>query len=153
VTIVMTLPPSATCFPAASRTPASTPSCMAQVRPGYSPAAQERPSQALRVLTRAAAAQGRLVVDADQASAHILVTNIGVTLRQIILATPDPLLSAAVREGAIAAITGTTDGSPSPFSRRSEIHRVLEHAAAHPDVLGAAETQLLTEWLTTLATP
>lgn len=30
---------------------------------------------------------------------------------------------------------------------RSDIHRVLEHAAAHPDILGPAETQLLTEWL------
>lgn len=122
-----------------------------KVRPGYSPAAQDRPSAALRALTSAAAAQGRLVVNPDQAAAHILVTNIGVTLRQIVLAAPDPKLSAAVREGAIAAITGTGGGGAPAYSRRTELHRVLEHAAAHPDVIGVIETQLLRQWLTKLA--
>ena len=121
-----------------------------KIRPGYSPAAQERPSAALRALTGAASDQNRLVVDPDQAAAHILVTNIGVTLRQIVLAKADPKLSTAVREGAIAAITGTGSGTPA-YSRRTEIHRVLEHAAANPEVLGTAETQLLQQWLTELA--
>ena len=112
-----------------------------KVRPGYSPAAQSRPSEILRALTRRAEEQGRLVVPSEQAAAHILVTNIGVTLRQIILAAPDPALSAAVREGAIAAITGTSPGASDPLAA------TVEFAAAHPDVLGRAETQLLIEWL------
>ncbi|MBY0688056.1 TetR/AcrR family transcriptional regulator [Microbacterium marinilacus] len=117
------------------------------VRPGHSPAAQDRPSRLLSALTHAAAREGRLIVDPEQAAAHILVANIGVTLRQIVLAAPDPQLSAAVREGAIAAITGTGKATSPASDRRAEIHRVLEHAAAHAEVLGAAETQLLIQWL------
>ncbi|MFE3178611.1 TetR/AcrR family transcriptional regulator [Amycolatopsis sp. NPDC059090] len=120
-----------------------------QVHPGHAPAAQERPSAMLRALTKAAADQGRLTVPPDQAAAHILVANIGVTLRQIILAEEDRPLSAAVREGAIAAITGTAPSAAD--SKHADIHRVLEHAAANPEILGAEETQLLTKWLRTLA--
>ena len=120
------------------------------VRPGYAPAEHAGPSDALRRLTADAAAQGRLVVGADQAAAHILAANVGVTLRQIVLGAPDPALSAAMREGAIAAITGAGPSATGGSARR-EIHHVLEHAAAHPSVLGPAETQLLTEWLAKLA--
>ena len=77
----------------------------------------------------------------EQAAAHILVTNIGVTLRQIILAAPDPGLSQAVREGVISAITGKGTRADAPLTTAIEI------AAANPDVLGRAETQLLIEWL------
>lgn len=115
-----------------------------KVRPGYSPAAQSRPSEILLALTTRAADQGRLLVPPEQAAAHVLVTNIGVTLRQIILATADPDLSAAVREGTIAAITGTGAQQRTPLAAAVEI------AAAHPDVLGRAETQLLVEWLSKL---
>lgn len=116
------------------------------VRPGYYPAAQSRPSEILRGLTARAAAHGRLVVPPDQAAAHVLVTNIGVTLRQIILAQADPALSLAVREGAIAAITGTTDTPARPIAAAVEI------AASRPEILGKTQTQLLIEWLTTLET-
>lgn len=75
----------------------------------------------------------------------MLATNIGVTLRQIILGTPDPALSNAVREGTIAAITGTAASPSHPIAS------VIEIAAAHPDVLGRTQTQLLIEWLTVLA--
>lgn len=112
-----------------------------KVRPGYSPEAQSRPSEILRALTARAAEQGRLLVPSEQAAAHILVTNIGVTLRQIILAAPDPGLSQAVREGAISAITGKGTRADDPLTTAIEI------AAANPDVLGRAETQLLIEWL------
>ena len=112
-----------------------------KVRPGYSPAAQSRPSEILRGLTARAAEQGRLAVPSKQAAAHILVTNIGVTLRQIILASPDPALSRAVREGAIAAITGTGPQLDSPLAATVEL------AASRPEVLGKVETQLLIEWL------
>jgi AcrR family transcriptional regulator len=115
-----------------------------KVRPGYSPAPQARPSEILRGLTARAAEQGRLVVASDHAAAHILATNIGVTLRQIVLATEDRALSVAVREGAIAAITGT---NASASSTREHVHRVLEHANAHPELLGPEETALLTAWL------
>ncbi|WP_460781933.1 TetR/AcrR family transcriptional regulator [Microbacterium shaanxiense] len=118
-----------------------------KVRPGHSPAAQSRPSEVLLALTEHAAAQGRLVVPPKQAASHILVTNIGVTLRQIVLAEEDRPLSISVREGAIAAITGTAASD----SERLEIHRVLEYAASHPDVLGANATSLLTEWLQQLS--
>lgn len=114
------------------------------VRPGYSPAAQSRPSEILRELTARAAGMGRLVVPSDQAAAHVLVANIGVTLRQIILAEPDPELSAAVREGVIAAITGTAGEPGDPVAT------VMELAAADPSALGEAETALLLSWLARL---
>lgn len=115
-----------------------------KVRPGYSPEAQSRPSEILRGLTARAAEQGRLAVPSDQAAAHVLVANIGVTLRQIVLAQPDPELSAAVREGVIAAITGTARASADPLAATIEI------VAAAPDALGEAETALLLSWLTRL---
>lgn len=115
-----------------------------KVSPGVSPAPQSRPSAILLALTTRAADQGRLVVPAEQAAAHVLVTNIGVTLRQIILAAPDPELSSAVREGTIAAITGTGTRPDNPLSAAVEI------AASHPEILGRAETQLLIQWLTRL---
>lgn len=119
-----------------------------KVRPGYSPAPQSRPSEILLELARRADAQGRLVVPPEQAAAHILVTNIGVTLRQIVLAQTDRTLSDAVRDGAIAAITGT---AAAPGTGRADIHRVLEHVAAHPDTLGLEETAMLSAWLRRLA--
>lgn len=115
------------------------------VRPGHSPAAQERPSEILRGLTRRAEAAGRLVAPAEQAAAHILVANIGVTLRQIITGMPDPALSAAVREGVIAAITGAT--ADPAASLETAARTVAEHAAARPGILGASETRLLVDWL------
>ena len=115
-----------------------------KVRPGHAPEAQSRPSEILRALTTRAAEQGRLVAPPEQAAAHVLVTNIGVTLRQIILAKPDPNLSAAVREGTIAAITGTSTQLDNPLAAAVEI------AASRADALGVTQTQLLIEWLTTL---
>lgn len=112
-----------------------------KVRPGYSPAPQARPSEILRTLTDRAAQQGRLVVPPEQAAAHILVTNVGVTLRQIVLARSDPDLSRSVREGVLDAITGTGGAPDDPLAD------VIEIAAANPDALGAAETRLLIEWL------
>lgn len=115
-----------------------------KVRPGYSPEAQSKPSEILRSLTSQAESEGRLVVGYEQAAAHILATNIGVTLRLIIQGKDDPALSAAVREGALAAITGTAqtgvDGERLGGS-------VIERAAAHPEILGATETQLLIQWI------
>lgn len=117
-----------------------------KVRPGYSPAAQSRPSELLLELTQRAAAQGRLVVPPKQAASHILVTNIGVTLRQIVLAEEDRALSLSVREGAIAAITGTAP-SPGPGAEASQLQRMVELAAARPEILGPHETLLLADWL------
>ncbi|WP_424467899.1 TetR/AcrR family transcriptional regulator [Pseudoclavibacter helvolus] len=121
-----------------------------KVRPGHSPAAQSGPSLKLLSLAQRAAEQGRLVVEPEQAAAHILVTNIGVTLRQIVLAQPDQALSNNVREGAIAAITGTS-ASPSPGPEQTITHQALEMAAATPGTLSANETRLLAEWLQKLA--
>lgn len=112
-----------------------------KVRPGHSPAPQARASEILRGLTGRAAAQGRLVTTPERAAAHVLVANIGVTLRQIVLAEPDPDLSAEVREGVLGAITGTASG------RDDALAAAIEIAAASPGVLGAAETALLIEWL------
>lgn len=92
-------------------------------------------------LTAEAAKQGRLVVPSEQAAAHILVANIGVTLRQIILAQADQELSRAMREATLAAITGTG------ASRGDPLAATIEVAAANADVLGPSETQLLIEWL------
>ena len=115
------------------------------VRPGHAPAAQARPDAMLRRLTAEAEAQGRLVVSSDEAATHILATNVGVTLRQIVSASPDPGLTESAREGVIAAITGTGAPSEAPLAQ------AIEYAAAHPDVLGSSETQLLIEWLRALA--
>lgn len=117
-----------------------------KVRPGYSPAAQSRASDILRGLADRAADQGRLVVPAEQAAAHVLATNIGVALRLIILGQPDPDLSLAVREATIAAITGTAAGPADPLSAAVEI------AASHPEILGRTQTRLLAEWLATIET-
>ncbi|MGB4777107.1 TetR/AcrR family transcriptional regulator [Microbacterium sp.] len=113
------------------------------VRPGHAPDAQQRPTAALRELTRRAADAGRLVVDPDHAASHVLAANVGVTLRQIVLAEEDRALSDAVREGVIAAITG---GRATP-GRDAPARAVTEWAAAHPEVLGEPETQLLISWL------
>ena len=115
-----------------------------KVRPGNSHPAQARASDILGAFTSQAAEQGRLVVPPEQAAAHVLVTNIGLTLRLIIHALPEPELSAAVREGVIAAITGTGAIQSDPVAS------AIEFAAAHPDTLGRTETQLLVEWLTKL---
>lgn len=115
-----------------------------KVQPGYAPAEQSRASEILGSLTAAAEAQGRLVVDSEQAAAHILAANIGVTLRLIIAGASDPQLSAAVREGVFAAITGTSqaEAADDRFAQS-----VIEYAASHAEVLGSAETQLLIRWL------
>ena len=119
------------------------------VHPGAFPAAQSRASEILLALTTRASEQGRLSVSPEQAAAHVLVTNIGVTLRQIILAAPDKRLSDAVREGTIAAITGVA--SPKESSRRDDAHRLISHATAHPEILGPDETRLLHAWLLKLS--
>lgn len=115
-----------------------------KVRPGYSPPAQDRPTALLQSLTRRAHEQGRLVVPAAQATAHILVANVGVTLWQIVRTAPDPTLSRAVREGVIAAVTGTS-GARDDID--GHLRAVTELVAADPAVLGAAETPLMLSWL------
>ncbi len=115
------------------------------VRPGYLPVAQARASDMLLQLTRRAAEQGRLTVTPEQAAAHILAANIGVTLRLIVLGNPNPELSSAVRDGVIAAITGTS--SAEQDTRRDDAVRLVSHAAAHPEILGTEETRLLQAWL------
>ncbi|TSD57489.1 hypothetical protein [Aeromicrobium piscarium] len=112
------------------------------VQPGYSPAAQSRPSEILRSITRQAAERGRLVVTPEQAAAHVLVANIGVTLRQIVLDEEDRVLSVAIREGVIAAITGAAAlGGDS-----DAVRDLIERAASRPEVLGPTETRLFIEW-------
>lgn len=117
-----------------------------KVRPGYSPQAQSKPSAMLRALTKRAEDEGRLVVGHEQAAAHILSTNIGVTLRLIIMGRDDPELSAGVREGVLAALTGTGPSAVAGGGGRLG-HAVIEAAAARPEILGKTETQLLIEWI------
>lgn len=117
-----------------------------QVRPGYSPAAMDRPNATLLALTSQAAEAGRLVVTAEQAASHILAANIGVTLRQIALSAPDSAMSEAVRDGVIAEITGVPLVS-SRGSRQQAAFQLVEYVGAHPEVLGHAETQLFMTWL------
>ncbi len=122
-----------------------------QVVPGRLPAAQAEPTRILRGLTRAAADQGRLVVDPDQAADHILAANIGVTLHQIVRRRPDRPLADAVREATIAAITGRRNEPGDSTARAArallaELGRHGERAA----VLDQPELQLLRKWLTTL---
>ncbi|MFC7621768.1 TetR/AcrR family transcriptional regulator [Microlunatus sp. GCM10028923] len=125
-----------------------------QVTPGRRPSAQDRPGQVLRGLTKAAADQGRLVVPPEQAAAHILAANIGVTLRQIVLGEPDPELSAAMREGTLAAITGTAAASGrgrSQVELAAASAALLDQLSGAGAVLGEPEVRLLRKWLTALA--
>lgn len=119
-----------------------------KVRPGDSRPALAKPTVLLRELVREAQAQGRLAVDVEQAVGHILATNIGLTLRLIVLGEADPELSAAVRDGVLAAITGE---SIRESSDRDAVMSALDLAVGNPDVLGKAETILLAQWLRRLA--
>lgn len=117
------------------------------MRPGFTHEAQVRASDLLRDLTYKASQQYRISVPYKQAAAHILTTNIGVTLRQIILAEEDRELSIAVREGVIAAITGQREST----GILNAIREVAEFTSAEPSALGRAETMLLLSWLKKLA--
>lgn len=124
-----------------------------QVTPGRHPAAQSRPTSILLELTRVAAAQGRLVTTPERATEHVLAANIGVTLRQIVMAEPDPGLSTDMREAVIAAITGAPTAGPTDATRStsSSAADLLERLADHGALLGEPETVLLRKWLATLA--
>src|SRR5699024_12372433 len=104
------------------------------------------PTEARRARTAEAAAHGRLVDDSRQAAAHIPATNIGLTLRLIILGENDLELSAAIREGVLNAIRGTAPSTEGADEERFG-HSVMEYAVSHPDILGKTETQLLVQWL------
>lgn len=114
-------------------------------RPGYVPSAHAKPTQILGQLLAKAAADGRIDVPPEQAVDHVLTTNIAVTLHHITRGE-DPELSAAVREGVIAAITGVGGGADGDRQRAS-IHATVEFAASHPERLGHQETSLLIKWL------
>ncbi|WP_224386373.1 TetR/AcrR family transcriptional regulator [Pseudonocardia sp. ICBG1293] len=120
-----------------------------QVTPGRRPAAQDGPAAALLALTREAHRRGRLTVDPERAAAHVLAANVGVTLRQIITARPDPGLSADMREATLAAVTGG-QGSPG-VQRPADAAAALLALPDDNDVLGVPETVLLKKWLADLA--
>ncbi|WP_170931166.1 hypothetical protein [Aeromicrobium sp. PE09-221] len=48
----------------------------------------------------------------------------------------------AIREGAIAAITGAAAGGGDP----DPVRDLIERAAVRPEILGPAETRLFLEW-------
>lgn len=121
-----------------------------QVAPGSRPAAQQRPTLALLKITKQAEREGLLAVSAQQAAAHILAANIGVTLRQITDDSPDPDLSTAVREATIAAITGIASSSAAS-DRAGAAAILLASLSDGPDILIDPETVLLRHWLTLLA--
>ncbi|WP_035769559.1 TetR/AcrR family transcriptional regulator [Arthrobacter castelli] len=123
-----------------------------QVAPGSRPAAQERPTKVLKELAIKAEQQGLLVVTADQATAHILAANIGVTLRQMTNDAPDPSLSGAAREATIAAITGTHPLTGTD-DRAEAASVLLSKLANGPSELPEPEMALLRHWLIRLARP
>ncbi len=122
-----------------------------QVAPGSSPAAQERPGRLLLQLMREADRQGRLVVSPEQAAAHLLAANVGVTLRQITLARADPDLSAAMREASLSAITGMSPARKAASDLPTDAARLLAHLSDAAPLLGNAETALLATWLSRIA--
>lgn len=117
-----------------------------KIRPGYSPRGQARPNQLLLQLVRDADAQGRLVMEPEQATALILAANIGVTLRQIVRAEDDRELTVAARETVIAGITGTAVDRP-----QEGVRSLVEFAVAHPEILGDVETPLFVRWVARLS--
>ncbi len=120
-----------------------------QVAPGSRPAAQERPTAMLLDLMARIDEQERLVVPPAQAAAHVLAANVGVTLRQIVLDEPDPELSAAVREGTIAAVTGV--GRTDPDALPDVARELLGLLPADGGGLGKEESALLRAWLLRLS--
>lgn len=112
-----------------------------KIRPGYQPAAQARPTLMLQRVAEQAEAQGRLVVSAEQATAHVLAASIGVTLHQISLGRPDNQLSSTAREGVIWAITDRG------CRHANLVAQMVELASANRDRLGTPETQVLIKWL------
>ena len=124
-----------------------------QVTPGSRPPAQDRPFSALSSITQAASAQGRLVVSPAQAAAHILAANVGVTLRQIVLDAPDPILTAAMCDATIEFITGSVTSIPAENNAdlRHTSVQLLDLLPAAGDILDEPETVLLRKWLATIA--
>lgn len=121
-----------------------------QASPGSRPAAQDRATRLLLELMRAAERQQRLVVDAEQATAHVLAANVGVTLRQIILDRPDPSLSRAMREATVAAITGTTTTEGPDHGAVTAAHALLAELPATTPAFEPEELALLRAWLVRL---
>ncbi|RZU63402.1 TetR/AcrR family transcriptional regulator [Zhihengliuella halotolerans] len=121
-----------------------------QVAPGSRSTAEDRPTRALLGLMEQAHAQGRLRVDPQQATDHVLAANIGVTLRQIITRTPDPALSAAMREATIEAITGLSAPAANvgPAEQASALLAALPLAS---EGFSAPEADLLRHWLGRIA--
>lgn len=118
-------------------------------RPGYVSSAHAKPTQILGQLMAKAAAAGRIDVPPEQAVDHVLTTCSAVTLHHITRGE-DPELSAAIREGAISAITGVRAGSDNDHQRAS-IRATAEFAATYPEKLGQPETSLLIKWLQELS--
>lgn len=122
-----------------------------QVAPGRRPDAQQRPTELLRGLARAAAAQGRLAVTPDQAVDQVLAANVGVTLFLITSADPDMELSARSREATLRSITGDRELAPERSSVMDAAQRLLGEIAQADTALGVPETRLLRKWLGELA--
>lgn len=120
-----------------------------QIAPGSFSAEDDRPSRALRALMDRAEQQGRLIVSPEQAVAHVMAANIGVTLRQIVLDEADPELSAAVREATITAIAGA-GAEMAAQDARSEAAGLLAALPEVPAGFSAAEAALLRQWLKAL---
>jgi len=119
-----------------------------QVTPGRRPAAQDRTNAILLELTREAQRRGRLVTTPERAAGHVLAANVGVTLHQI-TGSPDPDLSADVRDATLEAITGGRPGRR-PDAARSPAEAAAAVLAGLPDdntALDAPETVLLKKWL------
>lgn len=123
-----------------------------QVTPGRRPAAQDRTNTILLGLTREAQRRGRLVTAPERAAGHVLAANVGVTLHQI-TGSPDPELSAEVREATLDSITGGRPGHR-PAAERSLAEAASAVLAGLPDdnpALDAPETVLLKKWLAAVA--
>lgn len=120
-----------------------------QVAPGSFDPAADRPTLALTALAEEADRQGRLIVSVEQAVSHVLATNIGVTLRQIVLDAPDPELSAAAREATVAAIAGDV-AEVVHEGTSSEASRLLAALPEVPEGFTPAEAALLRQWLKAL---
>jgi AcrR family transcriptional regulator len=117
-----------------------------QLQPGSINPGRREPEEYTLELCRKADREGILVVSPELAAAHIMCTCIGAALRFIVYGAVDTVLSRAILQATLDAVTGSDHRAASP--RVTTAARELLLALAEEDVdLDGPELNLLQHWL------